>query len=154
MSDFDHTDIIEERRTTLKQVHKILRIVLIPLFVILFVIILVVVKKDRQRQLNEYIAYLTEYCDKNYPDRYYLDSSEDVLYVHLWQPGTALYIASKPGTGELEVREKFEPLAKRMYESMGSKGLNYGVALVLHSDIDTERILMMWADGKLVDVSK
>ena len=103
-------------------------------------------QSEHQEHLEEYLTYLNEYCNTNYGDNWYMNR-DDHINVHLWEPGVALALTVNPAN-ESKVREKYEKLANQMYESAKKKELDYGVSLFLHNDLDTDRILMYWINGK------
>lgn len=118
--------------------------------VVVLVIILVVVlvrRSDHQKRLEAFLSYLNEYCDKNFGDNWYVDG-EDHINVHFWVPGTALAVTVNPENMDA-VRAKYEVLAVKMNKSAWDYDLGYGVTLLLHNDLNTENILLMWINGKL-----
>lgn len=118
--------------------------------IILLVIILVVVLVQRskhEKRLNSFLSYLSEYCNKNFGDNWYVDG-EDHINVHFWVPGTALAVTVNPENWDA-VRAKYEALAVKMNKSAWDYDLGYGVTLLLHNDLNTENILLLWINGKL-----
>lgn len=120
------------------------------LSVVVLVIILVVVlvrRADHKKRLESFLAYLNNYCNENFGDNWYVDG-EDHINVHFWVPGTALAVTVNPENMDA-VRAKYEALAVKMNKSAWDYDLGYGVTLLLHNDLNTENILLLWINGKL-----
>ena len=120
------------------------------LSVVVLVIILVVVlvrRADHKKRLESFLAYLNNYCNENFGDNWYVDG-EDHINVHVWVPGTALAVTVNPENMDA-VRAKYEALAVKMNKFAWDYDLGYGVTLLLHNDLNTENILLLWINGKL-----
>lgn len=135
-------------RKEIKKLSYWLTLLIVILIIIVVVIFYFVHSADTQEKFEGYYNYLISYMDEHFPDRYYVNAEGNVLYVHVWQPGVALYETMKNIVGQIEIQESFEPLAKNLYKDMQKRGLNYSVCLVLHNDLKTENILMWWLNGE------
>ena len=117
------------------------------IIIILIVILMITAKNKRIKRLESYLESIYKYCDERYPYKYYLDSSDKMINVHIWQSGAALSVTM---SGEQQVRDYFEGFAKDLYTSLEKRDLSlyYDVSLFLHNDLNTEKVLMWWINGE------
>lgn len=134
-----------------KQIKK-LSILLSALIVAIIIIVIVIVNRvqraDRQKKFEGFYNYLVEYMGERFPDRYQLKGEGNIIYVYVWEPGTSLYLSMNKAIAELELRDRYQPLAEAIYNDMKKRGLDYSVSLALKNDRDTSKILMYWFNGK------
>lgn len=140
----------DEQKQKQKKINLIAALITLGVCIVVIVVVVIlssVSRKERMKRLEDYIKAINQYCDEKYPDNYYLDANDDILNVHIWQPGVALYVAMN---GMQDVRNTFEGFAKDLYTSLKKRDLaiHYGVHLFLHNDLDTEKIIMWWANGE------
>lgn len=127
------------------------------MFIILAVILIfVALAKDADNKFSSYLDYTRDFFNENYPDNHYFKLKDKVLYVNIWQPGTALYMVTHKGSAEQEIRGKMDSLAKSLYSRLENMGIEdyYKVVLILRNDENTENVLMYWVDGEYQDPNK
>ena len=135
-------------RKEIKKLSYWLTLLIVSFIIIIIVIVYFVHRADTHKKFEGFYNYLVDYMDERFPDRYKLSAEGNVILVYVWEPGASLYLAMNKALGELELRNRYQPLAEGIYNDMRNRGLDYGVSLVLKNDLDTEKNLMYWLNGK------
>ncbi len=125
-----------------------LTVIIVSIIIIVVCVVCFIQRADRRKKFEGFYNYLVGYMDERFPDRYELSAEGNTIFVYVWEPGASLYLTMNKALGEIELRDRYQPLAEGIYKDMRNRGLDYGVCLVLKNDLDTEKYLMYWTNGK------
>lgn len=138
----------EKDLKTIKQVRIYVTIIIISLLIIIYVVVYFIQRADRHKKFEGFYNYLISYMEEKFPDRYRLSAEDNTIFVYVWEPGASVYLGMKYIIGEADLRDRFQPLAEGIYNDMRNRGLDHNVCLMLQNDLDTEKTLMYWYNGK------